>query len=252
MAVELVLNGNGNYDAICEACGSVLAENISEEYVVNNPNACDKWLDELYTSHISEDSSCPDYEEYEIVCDKCGEVLGTYSPEYAMKYPNSLDKWEAQLLAQHELECPHSDIQPDEPKLLIKGKLDLDGIEKEFEIWEVYSLHSHFDTIYQTEHYKTKWGKGGVDSMDKEKIIKVWESAVNNFIKANNLEPEDGWLLATESFLTLNYELSKKDLLKENEELEYEFSYKENKINYFLKEKELINYGEIDEIVEEA
>ena len=171
MALEKVYNNNGLVDVVCKECGEVVANGVDEEYFIKNPNASDKWLEDLEVAHNSHTPDCPNYEgaQHEIVCPDCGEVLGTYDDEYAHNYPNSLDRWEGQLFEQHASYC--SEFEAPEPITHFEGELEFpNGDNKSFKIVEYFDYDPNGDV-------RVEWGKGGTGREWLHDIAASWTEA---------------------------------------------------------------------------
>jgi len=243
----------------CPDCNKVIAQ-LEEDYVRNNPNASDMYIEQLLREHRSNDKNCPAYSgELEICCPHCGEVLATYSEDYAYNNPNGFDMWQDQLLTEHSINCPENDEYQPYDESLLKGKTHF-GKE-----WELIAHHSWFcssGTIYEQENYHIRWGKGGIDSNDIDIILEEWSIALieitTRIYKELNQENKAILhdILATipdELASAIEYELRMKNLLNEEYKVKWygelmRFDlYRVGKSRRLRRRKK-----EIEEIIEEA
>jgi hypothetical protein len=222
---------HNSYTAECKECGETVIEDISEEYVLNNPNACSKWLEEKYIEHISEDTDCPCYTECEITCPDCGEVLATYSPEYAEQNPNALDMWESQLLTQHSIDCPHSDLEVTEDTIL-EDELELGSNKKPFKFIRKDGYSTSYDRILEYDIFNVEWAKGGSSSNELIDVINDWVKGINKILPKLK-EDEHKEEFVKDCQLALNYELRKRDLIYKYEKNELKL--KDNRVMWLLK-----------------
>ena len=235
------------YEVVCNECGKVVAE-YDEEYAKEYPNSCEKWLDEYELHHNSYECTPEVQEKYthEIICDKCGEVLGECSLEYMQNNPSGYDMWKEQVLTEHEIYCPESEYQPWDETLL-KGKSHFD---KE---WELIVHHSWFcssGTIYEQENYYIRWGTGGIDSNDIDIILEEWSIALieitKRIYKELNLNQDKIMLydllasIPDEIAAVIEYELRMKNLLN-----------KEYKVKWYGELMRFEKYRVVKEVIEE-
>ena len=249
MALEKVYTENG-VDIRCVECGEVIASGVDEEYFIKNPNASDKWLEELEIAHNSHTPECPNYEgaQHEIVCPDCGEVLGTYDEEYAYNYPNSLEIWEGQLFEEHAKFCPNApEEEPVDPVVHFEGTLEFpEGDSKTFKIVEYFDYDPNGEV-------RVEWSKGATGREWLHDIAADWSEAVLKVLFDIPVWVREDFIKACKSALT--YEASHKTSDGQKVEVEshmWGFEISTSTPRRRRKRNENDEADEIDEIVEEA